>query len=186
MEKLEFAIDAIERLREKSKLSKDRHFIAAERKTYSNLWIGLPVVLINVFVGTVLVQFLNDSPPVWASILATLLAFSAASLSAAQTFFNFGKAAEGHRSIANRYLELTMACEHLIGRLRDGQIAPETVWDGIDEITTTYNQINVEAEAFTTNERDFRKAKCKTSAVKPFFATEIAIEQEVAQSDEAT
>ena len=82
------AMTALEALRQRAKLSKDRHFAAAERKAHYQTWIGLPVILINVFVGVVLVKYLQSGdPPFWASSMAVGLAFFGASLSAIQTFF---------------------------------------------------------------------------------------------------
>src|SRR5205823_10450776 len=136
-----------------------RHFAAAERKTFYQTWIGLPVILINVFIGTVLVQFhTTDHPPPWASVSATGLAFLAASLSSVQTFFNFSKMAEGHRSVANRYLSAMMQCENLLLKLASGHLSPEEVWKQHDRLTAAYIEINVEAEAFPTTAADLRRA----------------------------
>jgi hypothetical protein len=162
------AMQALQGLRTKCKLNKDRHFAAGERKTFYQTWVGLPVILINVFVGTVLVQFTSSGqPPQWASVSATALAFLAASLSSVQTFFNFGKMAEGHRTVANRYLRAMMLCENLLLRLSSEQISMAKAWEQIDILTQEYDEINVEAEAFPTSASDFKRATKRDSLV-PF------------------
>ena len=109
----------------------------------------------------------SGQPPQWASISATVLAFLAASLSSVQTFFNFSKMAEGHRMVANRYLRTMMQCENLLLRLASEQISMARAWELIDSLTLEYDEVNVEAEAFPTNARDFRKATRRDSLV-PF------------------
>jgi hypothetical protein len=162
------AVQALQGLRTRCKLSKDRHFAAAERKSFYQTWVGLPVVLINVFVGTVLVQFMtSDHPPIWASVIATALAFLAASLSSVQTFFNFAKMAEGHRTVANRYLRTMMQCENLLLRVSADQISQTKVWELIEQFTREYDEVNLEGEAFPTNAWDFKRATKKNSLL-PF------------------
>src|SRR5439155_15770933 len=103
----------------------------------------------------------------WASVSATGLAFLAASLSSVQTFFNFSKMAEGHRSVANRYLSAMMQCENLLLKLASGHLSPEEVWKQHDRLTAAYIEINVEAEAFPTTAADLRRAT-RRDALVPF------------------
>lgn len=90
------ALLLVEELRADSKIGKNKHFNASRRKiTFHNL-LGIPVVVINVALGTIIVSLLsskNENSCI--VIISTIMAFSAASLSAFQTFFNFHKMAEG-------------------------------------------------------------------------------------------
>lgn len=159
---------ALGELREDARLCKNRHFAAAERKHQHHVYCGLPVMIMTVFTGTVLVTLLSsDEPPLWATVTATVLAFLSATFSGLQTFFNFHKSAEGHRSIANRYQEIARRCKHLIQQEEDVALAPEVMWNLIEEIRQEYATINEEAEAFPTSRGDFEKAKTKLS-VTPF------------------
>jgi hypothetical protein len=174
------AVQALENLRTKCKLNKDRHFAAALRNNFYQTWIGLPVILINVFIGTVLVQYTqNDHPPLWASVIATVFAFAAASLSSVQTFFKFNKMEEGHRSVANRYLKVQAACENTLLKMGDGQMSLTRTWEAIDRLTVDYDQINVDAEAFPTTKADLMKAKKKDSLVPFRMPAEKAIAEKV-------
>ena len=164
------ALQAIESLRQRSKLSKDRHFAAAERKSHLHAWIGLPTVLINVFVGIVIGNVLQaDKPPAWAPIAAVSLSFVAAALSAVLTFFNFARMAESHRAVANRYLCISTACEHLVLENGDQPIKTATLWEKVRELQAVYHEINEDAEAFPTTLGDLKRAKSKHSLV-PFVS----------------
>jgi hypothetical protein len=164
------ALQAVEALRQRSKLSKDRHFAAAERKGHLHALIGLPAIVINVFMGVVLGNVLQaEKPPQWAPMVAVGLSFVAAALSAILTFFNFAKAAEGHRTVANRYLWISTVCEHLLLENRDQPIAPREIWAKIPELQTLYQKINEDAEALPTIGKDLQKARKKHSLV-PFLS----------------
>src|SRR5690606_31298684 len=104
----EGAIQLLDELRTDAKIGKSKHFNASRRKITLNNWIGIPVIVINVFVGTVIVALLSDGTDKQnIAIISSILAFAAASLSALQTFFNFHKAAEGNSSVGNRYLKIS-------------------------------------------------------------------------------
>ena len=106
----------------------------------------------------------------WATVLAIILAFVSATLSGLQTFFNFHKSAEGHRSAANRYQEIARRCKHLIQQHQDMDLAADQAWEQLEELRQEYAKINEEAEAFTTNNGDFEKAREKLS-LTPFRAS---------------
>lgn len=159
------AIEAVKELVQNSKRNKDRHFVAAERKLRYHVWCGIPAILINVFIASVLVKFQTSSGPkeqipsdTWLSAVSIFLAFSGASLSSVQTFFNFHKSAEGHRAIANRYLGIAIEGRHLLLRHQDTSLTSKTFWDEVTKLRTKYERTNAEAEAFPTNRTDYQKA----------------------------
>lgn len=93
------------------------------------------------------------------SLFSILLAFGAASLSGVQTFFNFHKASEGHRSIGNRYTHVSRQCKALQQRHRDLPFLAKDIWEEYAKVYSEYNQINTEAEAFPTSSSDLKAAK---------------------------
>lgn len=166
------ATSALNELREDARLCKNRHFAAGGRKQRYHIWCGIPVMVMTVLTGTVLVNILNSpAPPAWATITATVLAFFSATLSGLQTFFNFHKSSEGHRSVANRYQEIARRCKHLIQKNSDQEIPHADIWHVIEELRQRYAKINEEAEAFPTSEADFQKATRKLS-ITPFAMRE--------------
>ncbi|SET70922.1 hypothetical protein SAMN05216326_1811 [Nitrosomonas marina] len=185
---------AIEELRIDSKIGKSKHFSASGRKILWHRVFGIPVILANLFMGIVLVNLqgiiaINNALPsenvgssaiLWSSnsvlpflanehlaLVSIFLAFGAASLSGIQTFFNFHKAAEGHRSIGNRYVHVSRQCKALQQKHLDIPFTPEGIWIEYEKLYGEYNQINTEAESFPTNFSDLKKAKT-ASEISPY------------------
>ncbi len=127
------AIELIDELRIDAKLGKGKHFNASRRKISFHNWIGIPVIVINVLIGTVIVSLLSDENKNLA-ILSAILAFLAASLSALQTFFNFHKSAEGHSSVGNRYLKISRNCKKLLRKHQDMPFSSDILWAEVEEI----------------------------------------------------
>jgi len=162
------ALHLIEELRADSKLGKNKHFNASRRKITFHNSLGIPVVIINVALGTIIVSLLssgNENSPV--VIISTIMAFAAAALSALQTFFNFHKVAEGHSAIGNRYLKISRDCKSLLRKNQDIPYSANDLWAEVDRIQKEYLEINYEAEAFPTSDTDLKKAK-SASEVTPF------------------
>jgi hypothetical protein len=93
------------------------------------------------------------------ALLSVVLAFSAASLSGVQTFFNFYKSFEGHRAIGNRYTHLSRQCKSLQQRHQDMPFEPAALWEQYDKLLAEYNQINIDGEQFPTSGSDLKKAR---------------------------
>ncbi len=139
-------------------LSKSRHFHAATRHTAFNSWIGVPAVLINIALGSVLFRFLGEAIPKNASWIAASLALVAALLTGIQTFFNFSRMSDGHRRIGNRYTSVQKKAELLIAKFKDGLIDLQELSEEFDALFETYKQINLDGENFPTGKRDFHWA----------------------------
>lgn len=180
------ALGVIDELRTDAKFGKRKHFAAGDRKLLWHRLCGVPVILINLFVGIVLLNLqdqitsaaLKSAPStiVVASkghetgalraflssdtlaLLSIILAFSAASLSAVQTFFNFYKSFEGHRAIGNRYAHLSRQCKALKQKHLDIPFNAEALWKRCEELIAEYNQINIDGEVYPTSAGDLKKA----------------------------
>jgi len=187
----EGVITALKELHQDAKLCKNRHFASAERKLRYHIICGVPIIIINLFLGSFLINSQRtganpssmrdleqemisttsttkstNSSPIYVDI-ATVLAFLCASIGGIQTFFNFHRSAEGHRSVANRYIEVSALCKALILKNKDGQISAKELWDEHQKIRAVYAKINTDAEAFPSNARDLKKALAKNS-LTPF------------------
>lgn len=162
------ALTLLEELRGDAKLGKNKHFNASERKLKYHFYCGVPVVLINVFIGTVIIFLLSArGDSWWVSLVAAVLAFAAASLSALQTLFNFHKVSEGHRAIGNRYLNVSRRCKKTLQMHQDRAYDIDALWAVVGEIESEYKEINSEAESFPTNLKDLAVAK-KAKEITPF------------------
>jgi hypothetical protein len=65
---------------------------------------------------------------------------------------------EGHRKIANSYLEIQRECERLIAIFSDDLIDKEELAKEVGIISKEYGRRNCDAEVFPTGDKDFRKA----------------------------
>ena len=157
------AIDALKELYLDAKTSKHRHFYAATRTRKWHIRLGLPTVIINVATGTILAgkEALDGAIPPWISVnaIAILFAFFAASLAAVQTFLNFQKTSEGHRSVGNSYNDIARKCKAAVRRHRDIACSPEEIWAQRDGLYKKYIETNVEAAKLYTSDADFAKAR---------------------------
>ena len=163
------AIKLIDELRTDAKIGKGKHFNANRRKISLHNWVGIPVILINIFIGTVIIALLTieiDSNIL--AIISAVLAFLAASLSGMQTFFNFHKVAEGHSPVGNRYLKISRHCKTLLRKHQDIPFTSHDLWAEVEEIQKEYLEINIEAEAFPTTNKDLSNARI-AQEVTPFL-----------------
>src|SRR5215813_2205105 len=91
----------------------------------------------------------------WAGAFAGLVG---AMLSAIQTFFNFQKTSESHRTVANQYLGIQRECEQVIASYCDGLIALQPLSGRLGELNSRYEEVNKAAEALRTSARDYAYA----------------------------
>jgi len=148
----------LEKLRKNSHLGKHKHFAAADRCRQYNIYLGIPVVIINVLLGSLLFANLSEQVPTPMKWIGAFLALIAAVLSGVQTFLNFQKSFEAHRRVANQYLAIARECERLIALFQDNLIQLPDLSKKVEEVNEKYNKTNSEAEAFPTNNLDLQKA----------------------------
>lgn len=169
------AIATIEELRTDAKIGKNKHFTAADRSLRRHYQLGVPSILINVLIGTVILSLLTAMPTAkWLGIAAAILSFAAASVTSLQTLFNFNRLSEGHRSIANRYLQISRECKILLGEVLDRNLEVDELWERVKGLQERYNQINTEAESFPTIESDLEVAR-KALEVTPYKHPQIGL-----------
>jgi hypothetical protein len=142
-----------------SRLNKHQHFHAAERNLFYNNIFGSAAIVINVLLGSVLFLTVSNSLPDIAKWISGFMAMIAAVCGGIQTFFNFQKLFEGHRRIANNYLEIQRESEQLLAAFADNLIDLDRLLKEVEMINKKYNTINNDAEVFPTGDKDYRKAK---------------------------
>lgn len=138
---------------------KKKHFNAAARiKRYHN-WIGIPLVVFNVLLGSALYRAMTEQTDVWLKHGAMLLAILAALLSALQTFFNFNKRVAAHRRIGNDYLRIYKETKLLLALYSDGAIANADYTKRIEDLEAQAAIVNKSADNFLTSASDYARAK---------------------------
>jgi len=152
-------VKEIEKIRVDSIYEKKKHFNASGRKEKYHYWLGIPVVVINILLGSFIMGILAVDFPAWAKWITAVAAFASASMSGVSTFLNLRKDVEGHRRVGNRYLELTRECDIVLAKYKDGIIDKQELSEVLDSIKERRAQVNIDAENYSTSEDDYRKAQ---------------------------
>ena len=151
-------LDCMDDLIRSSRLGKHRHFIVAKRSSRNNIYLGVLVVSINVFLGSILFYSLTAELPVVTKWAGAILALAATLFAGYQSFFNFGRLAEGHAHIGNRYLAVAREGERLKSLFLDGLLDLEKFSKELKSLAALYDGINNDALVLATKERDFQRA----------------------------
>ncbi|WP_088241200.1 SLATT domain-containing protein [Calothrix rhizosoleniae] len=149
----------LEDIARNARINKHQHFSAAERNHFSNNVFGSVAIVINITLGSVLFVTISENLPDIAKWISGFMAMIAAACGGIQTFFNFQKVFEGHRRIANQYLEIQRECERLLALFADRLIDIEGLAKEVELLNKQYSTTNNDAEVFPTGDRDFKKAQ---------------------------
>lgn len=163
-EPLPYTLDVLERLRRNAHLVKRGHFEAAKRRQRSHISVGLPVIALNVFLGSVFFTQLSSTLPSWCYWLGAVAALAAALLSGVQTFFNFKEQCDGHRELGNQYLVIARECERLIALYFDRQISLPDISERLEKLNHDYNAINTLAEKYIVTDKEHQRARANQDA----------------------
>ncbi|UHQ54919.1 MULTISPECIES: SLATT domain-containing protein [Microbulbifer] len=151
-------VEVLEKLRWNAHLCKHSHFRASMRGRNLHVLCGVPIVVINLFLGSLFFSLINAELPDWTKWVGAALALITALLGGVQTFFNFKKNYEGHREIGNEYLAVGRECERLIALYFDRILDLEHLSAKIAELNALYSDINQRAEEFIVSNTDYREA----------------------------
>lgn len=157
----------LDRLRRNASLSMYAHFGAAERNAKANLWLGVPVLALNVILGSVFVALVSeeiDAAWKWISAVMSLLS---AFLVALLTFFKPQQGNQKHRELANRYLAIDREAELVLASYNDGVIELAGVRASAEDLNAKYETLNQDANDYPTSDKDFKRAKKKIKGKEP-------------------
>jgi len=82
------------------------HYIAWERATNRQRWLGVPVVMITAAVGSSIFATINNSPSLKWKIIAGIISLVASVLAALQTSFKYSEIADSHKSAGGSYASM--------------------------------------------------------------------------------
>lgn len=156
--KIPHTVEIIDKLRSNAHIGKHSHFEASKRGRHFHVVVGLPIVVINVLLGSLLFALVKDTLPDWSKWVGGIFSLVAAMLGAMQTFFNFKGDYEGHRSVGNQYLSIARECERLLAFYFDGNITLKQLCEKVDSLNERYQKVNAEAEKFMVKDKDYQKA----------------------------
>lgn len=160
MASIPYTVEVLDKLRWNAHLGKHKHFETGNRGRTHHVTFGVPVVLINILLGSVLFAFLGDEGafPQWGKWGGAVLTIVAACLGAIQTFFNFEKQYLEHRAVANEYLGIARECERLLALFFDGLLPLQDLSTNIERINVEYAKVNARSEGLTVPTKDYKAA----------------------------
>lgn len=159
----------IQEIHSDSKIGKDRHFNAGERKGSYGKKLGLSVIIINVLIGSSLISNLQKYLKIEVEsqeLIISFFALLAAGLAAIQTFFDYAKEVENHRKIGNLYLEITKDSDNLLAKFNDGYIDKDECQKKYEKLVIRYKEINIQEEICVTSNADYKFAFSKNKKAK--------------------
>jgi len=151
-------VEVLDKLRWNAHLCKHSHFRASMKGRNLHVLCGVPIVVVNLFLGSLFFSLINAELPDWTKWSGAALALIAALLGGVQTFFNFKKNYEGHRQVGNEYLAIARECERLIALYFDRILDLEHLSNKVSELNTRYSEINQRAEEFIVSDKVYRQA----------------------------
>ncbi|MFA0811823.1 SLATT domain-containing protein [Microbulbifer epialgicus] len=151
-------VEVLDKLRWNAHLCKHSHFRASMKGRNLHVLCGVPIVVVNLFLGSLFFSLINAELPDWTKWTGAALALMAALLGGIQTFFNFKKNYEGHRQVGNEYLAIARECERLIALYFDRILDLEHLSNKVSELNTRYSEINQRAEEFIVSDKVYRQA----------------------------
>ncbi|WP_018929454.1 SLATT domain-containing protein [Pseudomonas umsongensis] len=158
-----------------SKIGKDRHFIAADRKNIRRIALGLFSVIGTAIIASKAIKdvFQAITPisgyeALFISTISLLVGVSTAILG----FLGLEKQVSQHRLVGNMYIEVSRKARRLINRLHEGE-AVDTVKSEFQTILTEYLSINKEGESCPTSKKDSIKSLTQNSSSRGKIKGEI-------------
>lgn len=139
-----------------SKIGKDRHFIAADRKNIRRIVLGLFSVIGTAIIASKAIKEVFKSIPIltgyeelFISSISLLVGVSTAILG----FLGLETQVTQHRLVGNMYIEVSRKARRLINRLHEGEDISK-VRSEFSEILNEYLKINKEGESCPTSKKD--------------------------------
>lgn len=158
-----------------SKIGKDRHFIAADRKNIRRIALGLFSVIGTAIIASKAIKDVFQAiPPIsgyealFISTISLLVGVSTAILG----FLGLEKQVSQHRLVGNMYIEVSRKARRLINRLHEGE-AVDTVKKEFQTILAEYLNINKEGESCPTSKKDSIKSLSQNNSSRAKIKGEI-------------
>ncbi|OEU60813.1 MAG: hypothetical protein BBJ57_11650 [Desulfobacterales bacterium PC51MH44] len=148
----------IDKLRWDADIGKYKHFNAARRSKKLHISIGLPVIIINIIVGSSLFASLQEKVPSAILWVGGILALIGAILAAIQTFFRFGEACEAHHRLGNDYACVVRDIEELVARHLAKLVDGNGLSEGYTNIRCRYEELVKKGESHITTGKDYLSA----------------------------
>ena len=152
-------IKQLKKLRTDAIYGKKKHYNAASRKREHNRNIVIAQILISATTGTSLLHVVFGQGNKVAEIIALLLAIITTILAGFQKALKLEEQATGNTKAADMYLRLIKNINMILALIEDNKLSEKNANSELQKITNFISDTNEVASQFTTNNRDYQKAK---------------------------
>lgn len=122
------------------------HYVEAEWNKAQRLRYGVPSLVINIIVGSVLVADLGKIVPDAMKWIGALLALASSFLVGIQTFYGFDEAERGHRQLGNRFNRTSRSLACLKAAFADKTLDAAEFAKRFDLVMKEYEEVCKENE----------------------------------------
>jgi hypothetical protein len=148
----------MQKLFDDSRIVKSGHFIAAQRKKRNARIIGVLVIVLNVLIGSGLIEeAIKDQSKVATVIKA--LAFLAAALAGLQTFFNFQNEVECHTTAGDVYTKFNHRLGLVMAEYRSKPANRDALFDKFKAMNDEYLKEIDDSRGCVPSDSDYKKAR---------------------------
>jgi hypothetical protein len=134
------------------------HFIAAQRKSRKSKIIGVSVVVLNLLIGSGLIEvtIINQNK---ITIAIKLLSFLAAALAGIQTFFNLQKEIECHTNAGDVYSSIKHRTSIVMAEYHEKPANRDALITAFKALDAEFLKANDDSKACVPTDTDFDKAR---------------------------
>jgi ribosomal protein L14E/L6E/L27E len=148
----------LEKMRIDAMYGKKKHFNAADRKEKLYYRLKIPIIILDVIVGSSFLYLIIQANT-FMGYIPSFIGLIVSVLSSLIVFLNLPKTIEGQRKIANRYLAIMKKCDRVKIYISEKFISKNQIYDKLEEIAHETDIINKDAEQYSTNAKDYQRAK---------------------------
>ena len=152
-------LEAIRKLGRDAQITRSAHFIAAQSKSRFSKIFGVIVVVLNILIGSGLVEALTTEGS--AATVIKALAFTAAACAGIQTFFNFQKEIECHTKSGGVYSSINHRINTLVAEYLELPANRDAQMQSFKALESEYLQANDDAVGCIPTDKHFDSARAR-------------------------
>jgi hypothetical protein len=152
-------LEAMKKMLRDSQVVRSGHFIAKQRQERKSQIIGVCVVVLNILIGSGLIETAFGQRTSAIALTIKLLAFLAAALAGIQAFFNFQKVVECHTKSGGVYGSINHRLNLIIAEYQEKPENRNALITNFKTISDEFLKANDDAEACVPTDADFDKAR---------------------------
>lgn len=156
---MEHVIKQLRQIRTDAVLGKKKHYNAAKRKRNYYKITSISQIVINAITGASLIPVVFGQGNKVTEISALILTIIATIIASVQKSQDFEKQAQGNSRVADMYLEIAKRVSLTLCIIADGVLSDEDISMRAEELLKNTDGVNKLGSQFTTNDKDFQKAR---------------------------